>query len=167
MINRHLDDEKALRARLETLLASYVEADDRTAHGTRVQPHVSQILRDAIDRGYRLWPSHEVRNKPNTSHPFMLAKMFRNERGDKLYQICLDVWDFDLEFDGRLQGDQWLNISPTGHFNLPPRRGPGARSVNLKPFLADHHDTLDQIERLFADFYERMGCVPSETTEDA
>jgi hypothetical protein len=151
------DHEKAQRevqARYD-LCHSYIEGVHLTK--SEVKPHLRAIMKDALDRGYRVWSG----SRHVASNPFMLAKSMRNERGDKLYQIVIDFWDLAIEYRAHTPG---VSLSPSSQFYIGDRRL--GRTVDVDCFTTND-DTLNSIEEFYADFYYKMGCVPYETLEEA
>lgn len=133
-------------------------ANGTNASRSPVAKHLQNIMEDALASGYRVWKG----TNGCSSNPLMLAKFILNEKGDKLYQIALDLWDLALEFPQHSYG---ITLTPSSQFYLGERRGPASRTVNVECFTCES-DSLQAIENFYQDFYVRMNCVPYELKEE-
>lgn len=127
----------------------------KNASRSPVPEYLQAIIKDALASGYRVWKG----TNGCASNPLMLAKSFKNERGDNLYQIVLDLWDLALEFPQHTHG---ISLSPSAQFYFGERHGPSERAVNVQAFTCQS-DSLAAIETFFQTFYVRMEAVPYET----
>lgn len=151
----NVEKEKQEVAKRYELCQSYVDGTHATK--SKVSPVLSGIMKDALAQGYKVWRG----TKHVRSNPFMLAKMVRNEKGDKLYQVVIDFWDLAIEYPQHTHG---VSLAPSAQFYIEDRRE--GRTTDVTCFTK-HDDSLDQIEEFYADYYMYMGCVPYEKSEDA
>ncbi len=125
------------------------------ASGAHVQAYVKNILSDALAAGYNLYRQSDVGHKSN---PLFLHKDIRNDNGDILFWIHIEVWDYCLEFpDNR-------HRQPHNHVRLSPKvqfRSAMERTVDVTAFV-NPEDTLETIEAFFMHFYRNMWCEPNE-----
>jgi len=129
------------------------EAEDRfrlyrngEVPGPGVPDQVRQLLRDAYEAGYKPWI--DSRSKP--SNPFFLQRCVRDQEGQKLYFINIEVWDIHQEFPQHRWG---ASFTPKVQFYLP-----GRQAVDVKLHAGEH--TLATVEEFFQDFYVKMNCEP-------
>ena len=153
----NVEKEKQEVAKRYELCQSYVDGTHTTK--SKVSPVLRGIMKDALERGYKAWRGtrHDAR-----SNPFMLAKMIRNEEGDKLYQVVIDFWDLAIEFP---QHEHGVSLTPSSQFYIGERHGADSRTVDVGCFTTGT-DTLAKIEDFYAEFYAKMNCVPYEKSED-
>lgn len=150
----NVEKEKQEVAKRYELCQSYIEGAHLTK--SKVSPALRGIIKDALEHGYKAWRG----TRHTASNPLMLAKMFRNERGDKLYQVVIDLWDLAIEHREHAFS---ISLSPSSQFYIGDRRS--GRTVDVGCFTTDD-DTLGSIEAFYADFYAKMNCVPYEKSED-
>lgn len=149
-------EKKEVAARYE-LCQSYIDGKHQTHNEVPVV--LLGIMKDALAQGYKVWRG----TKHVRSNPFMLAKMVRNEAGDKLYQVVIDFWDLAIEHPQHSHG---VSLAPSAQFYIGERHGENSRTVNVDCFTTNN-DSLQKIEDFFGDVYEKMNCVPYEKSEDA